>query len=146
MKKRPLIERLRAKKQLANTAVGANWYSEVEWARVKSFATDPELFEETYAEWHAIFDEAMSRFVAKDIPVEKMPVYADELRLWCQSHNCENDSSARSVFAAERMRSRLTQSGLVQGENIAEQSDEGVRRVEQESPIPQAGQGSKTEH
>ena len=61
MKKPSLLDRLRAKKaQPTAMAVGVTWYAPEEWTRVKAAATDPELFENTFAEWEAMANEALA--------------------------------------------------------------------------------------
>lgn len=60
MKKSSLIERLRAKKLARTTVMGVVWYTEEDWGLVKAAATDPERFEQTYAEWVAMVTKAIA--------------------------------------------------------------------------------------
>ena len=55
MKRPSLLDRLRTKKAARPEVVlGVVWYTEYEWALVKASAEDPELFENSYAEWLCI--------------------------------------------------------------------------------------------
>ena len=107
MKKPNLMERLRAKKAPRDDIVlGVAWYTEEQWTRVKASAVDPELLENTYAEWVKMAEDALKdiRRAVRD-PI-KIMVDASELAAWCLVHGKPNDSSARAEFASHKLRQR----------------------------------------
>ena len=84
--------------------VGVGWYTEDEWAKVRSSAADPERFEETYAEWLQMAERALADLLASDTYAEKSYVKASELLAWCLAHNRRNDGAARAQFVSEQGR------------------------------------------
>lgn len=108
MKKLRLLKRLRAKKQTQSLVLGVTWYTEENWARVKSTATDPERFEATYIEWEAMALEALANINKSGVNAVKNYIDPDELLAWCQLHNRPNNASSRSEFVAEKLHSQNT--------------------------------------
>jgi hypothetical protein len=51
-------------KQGRQVSVGVTWYTEDQWQLVKDSATDPERFEETYAEWLKMAEDACKTMLA----------------------------------------------------------------------------------
>lgn len=90
--------------------VGVTWYSEDQWQLVKSAATDPERFEDTYADWVAMAEDSLRRMRAAGIAAERVPIIAAELLAWCLVHGRVNDASARAKFVSE-VQSRRDESG-----------------------------------
>lgn len=112
MKKPNLLERLRAKKQAGSLVLGVTWYTEENWARVKSTATDPERFEATYAEWNAMAIEAFTKIKKHGVNAVKFFVNPDELLAWCKLHDKPNNASSRSEFVVEKLYSENVPSAL----------------------------------
>lgn len=107
MKKPSLIERLRAKRAPREDSVlGVAWYTEEQWARVKSSAADPENLEPTFSEWVKMAEEAL-REIRRGVrnPI-KIQIDAGELVAWCLVHGKASDSSARAEFTSHKMRER----------------------------------------
>ena len=106
-RKPPLLQRLRAKKQHAAGAmvVGVSWYTESEWAKVKAFARDPEVFESSFPEWCTMAEDALREVAKAGINPVKVLVSAEELRQWCESKGKHNNASARAEFVSEKLRS-----------------------------------------
>ena len=105
MKKPSLMERPRAKKAPRDDIVlGVAWYTEEQWARVKESAADPELLENTYADWVKMAEDALKdvRHAVRD-PIKVM-VDASELAAWCLVHGKPNVSSTRAEFATHKLR------------------------------------------
>jgi FMN phosphatase YigB (HAD superfamily) len=106
MKKPSLLERLRAKKKTQSTVVGVAWYMEENWNKTKAAATDPERFEETYAEWSAVAIEAIADLKKTGMNAVKVLVISNELLPWCLAHNKPNNAASRAEFVAEKLRSQ----------------------------------------
>jgi hypothetical protein len=104
MKKPSFVKRLRAKKNARATVVGVTWYTEENWSRVKAAATDPERFEETYAEWSTMAIEAVADLKKAGVNAVKLSVVPNELLAWCLAHNKPNDAASRAEFVSERLR------------------------------------------
>lgn len=81
--------------------VGVTWYAEDQWQLVKASATDPERFEDTYADWVAMAEDSIRRMRAAGIAAERVPIIASELLAWCLAHGKVNDASARAKFVSE---------------------------------------------
>ena len=93
---------LRPKTTARQVEVSVGWYTEVEWARVKAAATDPERFEATYDEWVHMAEESLLNFLAAGIGARKAYINASELLAWCLAHGKQNDAGARAQFVSER--------------------------------------------
>ena len=106
MKKPSLMERLHAKKKMRSTVVGVTWYTEENWSKVKAAATDPERFEETYAEWDAMAIEAVADLKKAGVNTVKFFVIPNELFPWCLLHSKPNNAASRAEFVAEKLRSQ----------------------------------------
>lgn len=104
MKKPSLIERLRAKNKARSTVVGVAWYTEENWGKVKAAAADPERFEETYAQWHAIAIEVVAELKKAGVNAVQFFVLPSELLAWCLIHNKPNNAASRAEFVAEKPR------------------------------------------
>ena len=106
-KKKPsLLERLRAKKRNRSTVVGVTWYTEENWSKVRAAATDPDRFEETYAEWSAMAIEATADLKKTGVQTVKVLVVPNELLPWCLAHNKPNNAASRAEFISEKLRSQ----------------------------------------
>ena len=84
--------------------VCVGWYSEAEWTKVKAAATDTERFEQTYAEWAQMAEQALVELGATGVRAEKSYVKATELLAWCLAHNKPNDGASRAEFVSEQGR------------------------------------------
>ncbi|MEO6276648.1 hypothetical protein [Roseateles sp.] len=104
MKKRSLLERLRAKKAARPTVFGVTWYSEENWSRVKEAATDPERFEATYVEWHVMAEAALAAIRKTGVHPVKVLVSCEELLPWCLLHGRPNTAASRAQFVSEKLR------------------------------------------
>ena len=93
--------RLRRKMQQRTITVGVTWYSEDQWSLVRAAATDPERFEETYAEWVAMAEEAMQNLVAAGVVAERVHIVASDLLAWCLAHGKKNDAAARAEYVSQ---------------------------------------------
>ena len=89
------------KKRRTPTAAAVVWYTEQEWARVKAAAQDPEVFENTYAEWMAMATDALADIRKAGVVPVKVNLVADELFAWCLAHGRPVNASARSEFVLE---------------------------------------------
>jgi len=106
VKKLTLLERLRAKKQASTSVVGVTWYTEENWARVKSAATDSERFEATYTEWSAMAGKALADIRKGGVNAVKFFINSDDLLSWCRLHNKPNNAESHSEFVAEKLQSQ----------------------------------------
>ena len=106
MKKPSLLERLRAKKRNRSTVVGVTWYTEENWSKVRAAATDPDRFEETYAEWSAMAVEAVADLKKTGVNAVKVLIVPNELLPWCLAHNMSNNAASRAEFVSEKLRSQ----------------------------------------
>ena len=90
--------------------VGVAWYSEAEWERLRELAADPEILEETYAEWRSVYESGVRKLAASGLAPE--PVGARRPRS-CKpgalSGNAPIDASARAEFVSEILMRRSKQ-------------------------------------
>jgi hypothetical protein len=104
MKKLPLIQRLRAKKQVKAMAVSVTWYADEQaWSEMKSAARDPDLFELSFAEWEAMANKTFAQLKQSGINVVKYKVVPSEFLAWCLAHGKENNAASRSEFVAQKV-------------------------------------------
>ena len=104
MKKKSLIERLRAKKAAHSTVFGVTWYSAENWGRVKAAAADPERFEATFAEWQTMAEEAITDIRKTGVSPIKVFIAYEELLPWCLVHKKLNNAASRAEFVSEKLR------------------------------------------
>ncbi len=102
MRKRPLLERLRGKKAMRHGPVAVGWYTQEEWARVKTTAVDPEVLENSYQEWEAMATKALRDLRKAGLTPVKVFVAADELLAWCLVHGKPLRADARAEFIREK--------------------------------------------
>ena len=105
------------RRALRATVVGAAWYTPAQWTLVRALATDPEVLEASYPAWQTMAERALTEVAATGVPVEKVMVEAEELRLWCALRHRPVDSQARAEFAAEQL--RLTHESPDTGRELA---------------------------
>ena len=106
MKKPGPMQRLRAKSKARMPVVGVTWYSADNWARVKAAATDPDRFEATYADWHAMAVDALADLRKAGIDATPFNVDAGRLLAWCLMHNKPNNAASRAEFVSEMLRTQ----------------------------------------
>jgi len=92
---------LRPKTEPRSLKVGVTWYTEDQWHLVRAASTDAERFEETYADWVAMAEDATKNMLAAGIVTERVPVIASELLAWCLAHAKYNNAEARSEFVSQ---------------------------------------------
>jgi hypothetical protein len=80
--------------------VGVAWFREAEWDRLRASAADPEVLEESYAEWLKVVERSVRTLKEAGVIAEKVEVRVAELEEWCRKEGRLMDSAARSEFAA----------------------------------------------
>lgn len=107
MKKRSLLDRLRAKKAARqDTVIGVGWYTPEDWERVKATATDPDLFEDSFSDWESMANESFVLVHMSYPNAMKVLVCADEFFAWCHIRGKMNNAHARAEFVSELLRKR----------------------------------------
>ena len=91
---------LKPKVKPAQVKLAVAWYTEEEWRKVKEASVDSDRFEETYAEWVEMAEEALQDLMAAGLKAEKFPINSEELLSWCIVHGRINDAGARSEFVS----------------------------------------------
>lgn len=85
--------------------VAVVWFEgEAAWRRMREVSVDPERLGASFEQWqerHAASVKKLEQGNAMAIPIQ---VDADEFAEWCERHGRTADATARSLFAAERMR------------------------------------------
>ncbi len=103
MKQPPLLQRLRAKKRSQSLLIGVTWYTEETWAQVKTSATDPERFEDTFAKWKAMAVSARREFQRSGVRAIECPINPQEFFAWCTLNAQENNATSRAEFVSEKL-------------------------------------------
>ncbi len=101
MRKPNLYQSLRAKQRSRQMIIGVTWYTEESWAKVKATATDPECFEETFAQWKAVAVAARRNFQRSGVMALECLIDPEEFAAWCAANQQENNSTARGEFVSE---------------------------------------------
>jgi len=89
-----------------NIGVAFCWYEADEWETLKRTAADSETLDNSYEEWKSNANNAISELKAQGLEISKIAMKMDELTSWCQENNYENNSKARSNYAANKLRER----------------------------------------
>jgi hypothetical protein len=83
---------------------GAAWFKPEQWKALKYAAVDGDELEDTHPEWLLHLNRALRESRAKGMKVEPVEVDVKELVAWCQEQGIPLNSSARSRYAAEKIR------------------------------------------
>ena len=86
------------------------WYEPEEWLKIKKSASDSEKQDDTYEEWKANANSAIAELRANGQNVVKIAIRSGEFLAWCKENNYENNSHARSEFAAKKLEERRRES------------------------------------
>jgi len=89
--------------------VGVAWYRDSEWEKLRQLAADPEILEETYAEWTKVYENGIRQLRASGLVPERVEIDVEELRAWCTAQKCPLDGKARAAFATEILSRRSKQ-------------------------------------
>ncbi len=82
---------------------GIAWYRSDQWARLRQVAADADVLEETYDEWRALAEQAMSDMRTHGIDAQTVDIDVEELLIWCQANGRRLDQAARAAFASIKM-------------------------------------------
>ncbi len=103
MRKPTLYQSLKAKRRSQSMVIGLTWYTEETWAQVKATATDPECFEDSFANWKAMATKARREFQRSGVMALECQIVPDEFVAWCASNNQENNATARAEYVSEKL-------------------------------------------
>jgi hypothetical protein len=95
------------KKRRPATVIGAAWYTREGWEQIRALAADPDLLENSYDEWLAMFGRTLSDLNAQGLFPEKVQVDPEKLVSWCKKGNRPIDAAARSEFVARTLRNEV---------------------------------------
>ncbi len=103
MRKPTRQQSIRAKKRSQSLIVGLTWYNEETWAEVKSTATDPECFEDSFLKWKAIAVKTQREFQRSGVRAIEYQIVPPDFFAWCAQNNQENNSASRAEFVSEKL-------------------------------------------
>ena len=93
--------RPKPKSEPAQMKVSVAWYTAAEWRKVKDASVDSDRFEESYAEWLAMAEDAVTKLSAAGLVTERFYIESEELLAWCIFHGKKNDANARAQFVSD---------------------------------------------
>jgi hypothetical protein len=96
----------RKRKKDIDVVLGAAWYSEQDWTRMRLICSDPEEMDESYAVWRAAAEKAMEDLRRLGQVVEKVEIDVDEFVRWCRLHGRNTDRASRAEFAVASLRAK----------------------------------------
>jgi hypothetical protein len=82
------------------------WFQPEEWNRLKEVVEDPSSLDDTYEEWRASAEKAISEFRATGQKIQKTSIKVSDLLIWCQSKGYKPDSKARAEYTASLAQAR----------------------------------------
>jgi hypothetical protein len=88
--------------------IGVAWYRPEQWQRVRNISTDAADLEDTYDEWLRVAEEKLAELKAAGFRVEKVDVHSENLIFWCNEQGLEVNAQARSRYAVEKLRERVS--------------------------------------
>jgi hypothetical protein len=77
------------------------WYSKDEWEAWKLSVSDPEIFEDTFAEWNVLAEEKYKKLRSEGAVVFKVPIILQAFLAWCRDTSRPPDARARIQYAIE---------------------------------------------
>jgi hypothetical protein len=86
------------------------WYEPKDWELIKQHAADSDAQDDTYEEWKSNANSAVNEITRQGHKVAKYLMKADEFFAWCKENNFENNASARSEYAARKLKGRKRES------------------------------------
>lgn len=86
--------------------IGIAWYRPEQWSLLRAVASDPEILEQTHAEWLAEVTKTIEELRKQAIVALKIDVDVQELAAWCQRHGRALDGNARATYVTEKMSRR----------------------------------------
>lgn len=90
----------------SGTSIGIAWYLPEQWSRFLTEMDDPEVFENTHAEWLALVEHKLAELHRKGVSVRKVILDIDEFKAWCNQRRAPLSSKTRSEFVADMIRHR----------------------------------------
>jgi hypothetical protein len=85
---------------------GVAWFKPEQWQALKKASADRDEMEETHSEWLINANHALRELRAQGVQVEPVEIDVEELVAWCQKQGVPLNSSARSRYAAEKIREK----------------------------------------
>lgn len=85
------------------------WYEPEEWEKLKRIAKDSGSLDDSYEEWKSNANDAISEIRGQGNIIQKISIKMDELVTWCQENSLENNSEARSNYAAKKLQERRSE-------------------------------------
>ena len=89
----------------SNMIVGIAWYRSEQYGLLRALAADADLMANTYEEWLAGVTKTMDDLRQRGIVARRVDVDVRELVAWCQQRGRPLDGEARSIYAAEKLKS-----------------------------------------
>lgn len=78
--------------------VGAAFYSEYQWNRLKELSADPENMFDSYQSWKESYKKTTKFMKKEGLIVKKVNIDVEELYAWCLIENIELDGEARAQY------------------------------------------------
>ena len=88
----------------SKVVIGIAWYRREEYDLLRALAADPDSMGKTYDEWLAGVNRTMTDLRRQGMVVRRVDVAVRDLAAWCEERGCLLDGSARSEYAAEKVR------------------------------------------
>jgi len=85
---------------------GVAWFKPEQWQALRNASVDRKKMEETHSEWLLNANRALKELRAQGMTVEPVEIDVKELVAWCQEQGLPLNSSARSRYAAEKIREK----------------------------------------
>jgi hypothetical protein len=108
--------------------LGMAWYTEQEWGRLREFAHDREVLDESYGDWLRNAEETLADLRSKGVVIEKVPLDVAKAAQWCSKHGRPFTSSERAALAAELLREAHRKKGAVEQADAADEAGAPSRR------------------
>jgi hypothetical protein len=89
----------------SNMIVGIAWYRPEQYELLRALASDADSMANTYEEWLAGVTKTMAELRQRGIVARRVDVEVRELAAWCEQHGRPLDGKARSIYAAENVKS-----------------------------------------
>jgi hypothetical protein len=85
---------------------GVAWFRPEQWQALKNASVDRKEMEKTHSEWLINANHALRELRAQGVQVEPVEIEVKELVAWCKEQGIPLNSSARSRYAAEKIREK----------------------------------------
>jgi hypothetical protein len=84
-----------------NGSIGISWYRAEDYDRARAVMDDPQVFHDTFQDWHKAASDGVAKLKGQGFVVHKAYIDPVAFPKWCTDRRMKIDAKARMNFASE---------------------------------------------